>query len=380
MRYFFTDFALGFFARNIYNIYMTDVNKSFSIPLPRYFAMTPIGLDISDRSFKYVKLQNIKHGKEIDFFGEGTIPNGVIKEGVILKRKELADALREELSKRVKANHPIALSLPDEKAFSRPIVLPKMSVADLRSAIELQIEEVVPLPRNEATFDFEVVHGGETKKTLDVVVSAYPQNIVEEYLAAVMEAGLKPVIAESESRALARVVLPSNEHGSVMLVDIGRTRISIFMAYEQIVRYTTTVVSSVHKSANASEVSPAVRGTIIRQDKAEKSTEQKTKIFSAPLVSELTELIEERLHFWKSYVSEGEHGGKQLPAIRKIYITGGESQENKLAKTISQKVNLPVVSAEPWKQLFDVSEYIPDITAKEMLRYGTALGLATRTI
>ncbi|PIR59558.1 MAG: hypothetical protein COU68_04955, partial [Candidatus Pacebacteria bacterium CG10_big_fil_rev_8_21_14_0_10_45_6] len=237
---------------------MKSLQTPFTIPLPRYFVATPIGLDISDRSFKYVKLRNTKQGTRIDFFGEGEIPEGVIKEGVILNRKELAEVLKKELSKKAKPNHPIALSLPDEKAFSRPIVLPKMNVADVRRAIGLQIEEVIPMAKGEATFDFEIVQGGGTQKSMDIVVSAYPQNIVEEYLAAVVEAGFKPVIAESESRALARMVLPKDEHGSVMLVDIGRTRVSIFMIYEQIVRYTATVVFSAHKSVQSNEVSPSV--------------------------------------------------------------------------------------------------------------------------
>lgn len=354
---------------------------SFSIPMPRYFSVDPVGIDISDRSFKYVKLSGSEGNRTIDFYGEGEIPEGAIKEGEIIDQKSVVDALRRALEGKVKSQHPIVFSLPDEKAFSRPLTLPRMRMSEVRSAVGLQIEEIVPLEKSEVIFDFEIVEGGGTAKTLDVVVSAYPQKIVDAYLTLFIEARLKPIVAESESRALSRITVPKTERGSVMVVDIGRTRASFFMVYEQVVRYTATVAIAGERvtktlaeqlGVSAEEAEKKKQQMIIGRG------EKKIDDAFAPIIKELTDAINERISFWDSYVTKNSEDGKQLPALRKIYLVGGESRIRGLDRMIGANIQIPVLLAEPWRQIFNVNEYIPEITAEDTLRFGTALGLAMR--
>ena len=49
--------------------------------LPKSLRLPVVGLDISDRTFKFVKFRKEKKRFSIDFYGQGSIPDGVVVSG-----------------------------------------------------------------------------------------------------------------------------------------------------------------------------------------------------------------------------------------------------------------------------------------------------------
>ena len=129
-------------------------NLSKIFPPSKYLEPLVLGLDISDRSLKFVELSFRKGRPVLGKFGQKVLPEGLIQSGEIKNRDALIDFLKSGLSEF--SGREIILALPEEKAFLGLVTLPLMSQANIREALELQLEEHVPLSPSEAVFDYEL--------------------------------------------------------------------------------------------------------------------------------------------------------------------------------------------------------------------------------
>lgn len=353
--------------------------KGFSVPLPKRLTASILGLDISDRTFKYVELKNGKTGREIARFGKGLIPEGVIVQGVVQDEQKFADVLKETLGA-TKSHIHTAFSLPEELGFTRAIALPRMPIADIRNALALQLEEHVPISGAEAAYDFELLETSNPD-VVNIVFSAFPLNVVETYTSALSRAGLHPAIAEPESQALARVVIPEREHGSVMITDIGLTRASFFFAYDRLVRFTSTV-----REFSGSLVDAALLKTGKVSEKELIEFKREFMFMSGempecdaavkPMADALVAEMKKRIEFWSQ--GDDRAGGMSLhvPPVSRVYLSGGESHLGGLPEYLSEQLSIDVVRSSPWANVFDLDHYIPDISSHDMLLYAAALGLS----
>ena len=169
------------------------------------------GLDISDHSFKLVKLQSKKGFSDIEYFADLDIPDGIIEKGEI-KDKEAMKKKLLELFGQVN-NLPLRqkycmVSLPEEKSFSQIIQMPKLSLEELDSALRYQIQSYIPLPLEKVYFDWHIIEPlVDHLDHYDILVVAYPKEIVDEYLEVLTEMGLIPLAFENESFSIARAVI-----------------------------------------------------------------------------------------------------------------------------------------------------------------------------
>lgn len=354
-------------------------HSSFLTP-PRYLRMPAIGMDISDRSFKFVELTKNENHFELGRYGRKIIPEGLIKSGEIIDQQALSEFLR--LSLKDSDLNNIVLSLPEEKAFVGFVTLPKMSVSDIRGALELQIDEHVPFPASDVIFDYDLISLPEETDHTDVVIVAFPKKIVEAYLEVIKNAGLRPIIFEMEAHAVARAVLPKGEMATTMIVDFGRTRSSFVIVSSGIVRFTSTVNvagegldKSIAKIFNV-DIFEAER---IKKEHGLVRTKENQEVFNAllPIVSAIREEIDRYLTFWKDH-SQHLHGGSGGAEVQKIYLTGGDVNLLGLPEYLSYELKLPIELANPWSNITKFEDYIPELTYRESLSYATALGAALR--
>ncbi|MCX6731592.1 MAG: pilus assembly protein PilM, partial [Candidatus Parcubacteria bacterium] len=193
-------------------------------PPPSYLLMPALGLDISDHSVKYVELEKEGGQTFVRRFGEHLIPRGLIESGEIKNKEKLVDFLK-ALQKELKSKYLIT-ALPEEKAFLARIKLPAMKEEEIRGAIELQLEEHIPLSVNETIFDFNITKETPDSNYIDVCLIAFPKKIIEDYRDVFAGAGFTPLVLEMEMQASARTIVPQDEKRTLAVVDFGQTRTS----------------------------------------------------------------------------------------------------------------------------------------------------------
>ncbi|PJE73416.1 MAG: hypothetical protein COV02_02790 [Candidatus Terrybacteria bacterium CG10_big_fil_rev_8_21_14_0_10_41_10] len=345
-------------------------------PPPKYLAMSPVCLDISDRSIKYIELRNKKDNITVERFGAYSVPQGLVENGEIKDKEKMVDLLK-SIKLKLGSVYVIA-SLPEEKAFLSRIKLPKMEIDEMRNSIELQLDEHVPLSAKEAVFDFEVVNYSREDGHADVNLVAFPKYFVNGYRDLFTEAGFVPIVFEMEAQAFARAIVPRTNDSAIMVIDFGRTRTTFAIVSVGKVHFTTTI------KASGEDVKKAIMKNLqVDQFEADglkreegilnEKADQKVFVSAMPTIEAIKDEALKQIYYWDSKNEEGE-----ASEIKKVLLCGGEASLKGLAEYLGRSIGIKTEIGNPWVNVSSFDKYIPSIEKNVSLLYSTAIGLALR--
>ena len=348
-------------------------------PVPEYLLAPAAGLDISDRSVKYLELSNNGRIKVLRF-GDKPVPAGVIEEGRIKNKTEVVKILS-ELKKEIGLNH-IFASLPEDEAYIVRMKMPPMKRDELRGSIELQLEEYVPLPPDQCIFDFELISAASEveKNGADVSVSVLPRVIVEDYLEVFLAAGLLPLSFEIEAQAIARALVKKSDPGTSMIVDIGKIHTGFSVVQADRVVFTSIIGlggSNITFCLQRALGLDAVAANKIKEEKGLLRSEQNQEVFAAlmPPISALKDEIKQRFSYWQNHYDKDE--GRRS-SIDRVILVGGQSTLPGFKEYLETHLEIPVVLGNPWANFGARENELPSIDYNNAMRYVTALGLALK--
>ncbi|MHB1118024.1 MAG: pilus assembly protein PilM [Minisyncoccota bacterium] len=344
-------------------------------PPPRFLQRPAVGLDISDTSMRFVELLETRHGLVLGRFGERAIPQGIIESGEVKKPAELR-TLISGLKKDYDLDL-VAVSLPEEKAYLFDLHLPKIKQSEIRGAIELSLEEYVPLKVTEALFDYDIEK--ETDTTIQVSVSVIPRTLIDGYLEAFSGTGVTPIAFEIEDQSIVRAVVPEGDNGTYMVVDFGKTRTGIAIVDKGFVQFTSTV------SVGGTMLTEAIAKNLsISYEEAEKikykeevfgtARNEKLSLALVSTISILRDSINKHYTYWQTH---DDHGQKRAQ-IKNIYLCGGDSNLAGFVNYLAVGLPVPVELAQVMVNVNSLDRYVPEISFNDSLRYATAIGLALR--
>ncbi len=345
-------------------------------PPPQFLQMSAFGLGVSDMSLRFVELIEKRKGFVVGRFGERAIERGIIESGEVKKPAELRVILS-DIKKSYNLEF-VSVSLPEEKGYLFQLRLPKMKYSDVRGAIELSLEEHVPIKSDEALFDYDIV--AETDSSFDITVSVVPRTLVDGYLEAFLGSGITPVAFEIEAHSLARSIVPDGDKNTFMIVDFGKTRTGISIVSDGVARFTSSVL------VGGGLLTDAIAKSLqVSYDEAEKIKREKgisgndtNEVVSTALTSTISIMRDEvnkHQSYWQMHTDE--YGNKR-PEIQKIYLCGGDASLAGLVGHLASGLSSPVELANVMINVNTLDEYVPEISFNDSLRFATALGLALR--
>lgn len=349
------------------------------------------GLDLSDLSLKVIKLKKKRDFFSLASFGEEEIPSGVIAEGKIKNEDSLAKTIKkaflEAKGEKIRTKYAV-ISLPEEEAFLQVIQVPKMSEEELKKAVRFEAENYIPLPLNEAYFDFQVVPPFvDHLDHLDILVAALPKKAVDPYVSAIKKAGLIPLILEIESLAIARAVVKNGVSPfPILLIDLGATRTSFIIFAGFSLRFTSSIpVSSIKfTEAIAKNLNIGLEEAEklkVEYGLAEREQKEGKEVFEAliPALTDLMEQLKTHLRYYQTH-SLHEHLANGR-GVEKIILCGGGANLKGLDSFISRELKLPVEIGNPWINILgERPKEVPRLPYQESMGYTTALGLALRGV
>ena len=119
--------------------------------------MSPVGLDLGRSSITAVRLRHQTGGSELLQVSLDTLPEGLIQEGEVRDVEALAYAIKEFWKTHKIKGKKVTLGLANQKVVVRTLEFPLLEEKELRSAIEFQAQDYIPIPVEEAVFDFHVL-------------------------------------------------------------------------------------------------------------------------------------------------------------------------------------------------------------------------------
>jgi Tfp pilus assembly PilM family ATPase len=96
-------------------------------------------------------------------------------------------------------------------------------------------------------------------------------------------------------------------------------------------------------------------------------------------VSVLRDEVLRHLLYWKEHSAHiAEKGKKQSGAVDRVVLCGGNANIAGIAEYMSASLKMPVTRGDAWQNVTFENGYVPAISERESVEYGTAIGLALR--
>jgi type IV pilus assembly protein PilM len=265
--------------------------------------------------------------------------------------------------------------------------MPKMTEEELKSAVILEAENHIPLPIEEVYLDFQVIP--PVKDHLDhydILITALPKTVVNPYVSCIKKAGLKPLVFEMESFAIARTLIKDEVAPTpILIIDFGAVRTSFIVFSGYSLRFTFSIPVSSQSFTEA--VSRTMKIDLNKAEKIKtkygletKATKEGGEVFDAlvPPITDLVEQIKKCLNYYQSHTSH-EHLSDDKIGIEKVLICGGGAGLKGLTALLSQQLGLRVEFGNPWINIpLNNKKETLKLSVEESLKYTTALGLARR--
>lgn len=175
------------------------------ISLRKRPAAGTVGLDIDGRFLAAVEVSNGK----LTRVASAELPPGALVDGEVADRAALAAAIR-DFADSAGLPRDVRLGVSNQQIVVRMLELPQIEdAAEREAALRFQAADAIAMPLDEAVLDHQVagfVSDGEGTERMQVVVVAARRAMIDEYLGAAKDAGLKPEAIDLDAFAIVRML------------------------------------------------------------------------------------------------------------------------------------------------------------------------------
>ncbi|HSW77526.1 MAG TPA: type IV pilus assembly protein PilM [Candidatus Chromulinivoraceae bacterium] len=332
-----------------------------------------IGLDISQTGVKVMAIDS----KKWLVLGYGSVDLDPAKVQKSLESNDayLADNIASLLTSKVIGVLPsdqAIISVPTSRTFSRTFTVPAKAESTLSDAVEIEVDQYIPIPMNSLYVDYEVIE--RHKDQLSVIMSAVPKNLVDSCLAAVRTAGLQPIMVEPGINSVARVIESTEEgHLPTLIVDIGPASTDIAVLDGGAIRISgglgiggNTFTLDIAKKLNVA-LENAHQLKVLNGLSA---GPRRAKITAAlqPSLQRIATEIRKVIRYYNERLNDDRK-------LEQVIIVGGGSNVPGIGDYFTNELVMPARVASPWQKL-DFGK-LPQPNKQFRPRYITVAGLAS---
>jgi type IV pilus assembly protein PilM len=333
-----------------------------------------IGLDISQTGIKVMSVDPKKwlvQGYGSLDLDPAKVQNSLDNAEDTYLAESISTLLKDNIIGSLGSDH-VVVGLPTGRTFSRTFSLPASEEAGITSAVEVEVDQYIPIPLNSLYVDHEIIE--RTKDQLTIVMSAVPSNLVDSCIAAVRAAGLTPVVAEPSINAVARVIEATEEgHLSTLIVDIGPASTDIAVLDNGAIR----VTGGVGIGGNTFTLDIAKKMNIALENAHQlkvlnglSAGPRQAKISAAlhPSLQRIITEVRKVIRYYNERLNDNRN-------IEQVLIVGGGANVPGIGEFFTNELVMPARVASPWQKLDFGTLQQPNKQFRP--RYITVAGLAS---
>ncbi|RPJ01900.1 MAG: type IV pilus assembly protein PilM, partial [Deltaproteobacteria bacterium] len=310
-----------------------------------------IGLDIGSSSIKLVELKEEKAGYRLQNLALAPLPPEAIVDGALMDSVTIIDAIKDLMAQGKTKTKNVATSVSGHSVIVKKITLPFMTDAELEESIQWESERYIPFDINDVNIDFQILGSDvENPEVMEVILVAAKKDIINDYVAVVMEAGLNPIIIDVDAFALenmlainydlekGEVIAIANVGASVTSINILKNNVSaftrdLFKGGNQITEEIQRQLHIDFDEAERVKVGSKIDGTW--QPVVQKVLKEASESLAAEIGSSLD--------FFQS--------SSTYEKISKLYLGGGGSKIKEFDILLQQQIGVPVEVINPFKKI-----------------------------
>jgi type IV pilus assembly protein PilM len=339
-----------------------------------FFKDKPIfGLDVGYSSVKVLQADTSDKKHVITGYGAAPFAGGAVKDGAIVDPEPIAKAVYELFDKHLIGDittRRVVLSIPAARSYNRNVHLPLLGAKELHDAIELEVEQYVPVPFSELYVDYSQIR--ETAEGLELLIVAVPKKIVDSYLDLAKILGLEVVGVQTSIAAGGRLFLQAESTETpTVLIDFGSLS-SDLTIYDHGLIITSTVSGGGDNFTDiiASTLNVTKQEAHIIKTKYGLGVSKKQREITDGLTPTLQNMTKEIKRMIRYYEERTETDRK----ITQVVTMGGGANMPGLSEYMTNLLRMPVRMCDPWQNLKFGDLQPPNSVEKSM--YVTVAGLA----
>jgi type IV pilus assembly protein PilM len=334
-----------------------------------------IGLDINNTGIKVMAIDTRKW--LVLGYGSLDLEPIKVKESLEGNSTYLSDniklLIKEKIIGTLPSNH-VVIGVPTARSYSRTFALPITVEKSLKDAVELEVDQYIPIPASTLYIDYQVIE--RNKKEIVVLMSAVARAIVDKCVAAAESADLIISLVEPGMNAVARL-LKDTEDGQLpsVIVDIGPASTDIAVIDSGIIRITggiaiggnTFTLDIAKKLGVALENAHQLK---VLNGLSAGPRQEKIRSAIEPSLKQIIVETRKVMRYYNERISDDRK-------LEQLLIVGSGSDTPGIGEYFTNELVMPARVASPWQKL-DFGK-LPEPGRQFRSRYITVAGLASIT-
>ena len=339
-----------------------------------------IGVDISDRSVKMVRLRHKKDAHDLVGACLQEIPEDVINDGVIQDKDGMREILKELFAAcKVPLNtkDQVVASVPEAQSFLRVVDLPRIPEDEIGEAVQWEVAQHIPFGLENVYIDWQTLGGGHRAASghQEILVGAAQRKVVDSLFSVLSGMRLDVAALELESQALVRTLVSPElrEKQGILLIDLGGASTNVVIHDHGAIRFT----ASLERGSDRMRQMLSQEELEGLREHAQEMTAQNRANVEAKLRGLYEELVVEVNGVVEFYNSiDVQH------KVREIILTGGGSSWPGLpAVFLRMFEQVHIQQGNPWATILSRQQSLHSpMSQSDSVRYTTAIGLALRPV
>jgi type IV pilus assembly protein PilM len=337
-----------------------------------------LGLSIGTSSVKLVELRRTRKLWKMQQFGMAPLPEDAIVNRELVNTVAITDAIGRLVNQLGLKGRPVCASITGPSMIIKRLLVQAPNAKELREQVFWEAEQYLPFDVSEVAMDFQPLSRGPIKDGQhDVLLIAVKRTVLESYMAAISEAGLKPQVIDTDYFALHNlfeVNYPQSGREAVALVEVGASATKFVVVQDGFPIYTkdaahggAQLTQDIQRSLN---ISRADAESLKTGGVAGGLPQEVSELMAAAaenLASELRKMVD--------YYNSASAGAP----LSSMLLTGGGSSLQDLSRLVEEAVGFPAQLLNPFNAIgFDPAVLSPAYVASIAPFASVPLGLALR--
>ncbi|OIQ85503.1 cell division protein FtsA [mine drainage metagenome] len=311
-----------------------------------------IGLDIGTSFARAIELQFGRGGADdvtVVRHGQIPLPRGAVRDGEVVDSHVVSSELRRLWAETKFDSRDVVIGVGNQRVIVRELELPWMPAVELRKSLPFQVQELLPMPIDDALLDFFPTSefDGEQGRMISGMLVAAQRGTISANVLAVEGAGLRPTMVDLNSFALLRALARGDLAQRVIgIVDVGASVTHVAVVAHGVPRLVRILSSGGHDITNAVAHALGVSGPEAEALKREIGVgfavtpdRESAGIAVSDVAATLIEAVRNTFVYYS--------GNNPGAAIELVVMTGGGSQLVGLGQYLSSASRLPVTIGNP---------------------------------
>lgn len=339
-----------------------------------------LGIDLGTSSIKVVELMNVGGQAHLSTYGFAETPLDAVQFDIHQKVDRTAKTLQEICKRANTRGIKAVAALPTFVVFSSVLTLPRMNEKEVGQAIMYEAKKIIPLPIDDMVLHWKTLPDKaepeviRREKTMRVLLTAAPKNLVNQYMEIFRLAGLELLSLETEAFALGRALLQVDP-APAMLVDVGALTTDIAIVEDHIpvlnrsidvggVTVTKAIAQSLNIDERRAEQFKRDVGLVVGGSMS--GVPKTVEVALSPMLNEIKYAL-------SLYQTESPR------FVQKIVLTGGSAFLPHVSEYLENIFQIKTFIGDPWASVVYPAD-LKGLLEELGPRMATAVGLALREI